>query len=129
MVSPQEFEQLVEEGIAEIPEKFQSLLDNVAIVIEEKPSQEQRERMKLDEHNTTLLGLYEGIPQTQRSFYSHVVPDKITIFRLPMLEVCSTPEEVRKTVKNTVWHEIAHHFGSNEYRVREAEQERRKRLG
>ncbi|MDP4009036.1 MAG: metallopeptidase family protein [bacterium] len=129
MVSKEEFEELVVEGIALIPETFQNRLDNVAIVIEEEPSDDQRRMMRLDEHNTTLLGLYEGIPQTSRSFYTHVLPDKITIFRLPIIAVCSSEEQVREVVRDTVWHEIAHHFGSNEERVRNVELRRKKRRG
>lgn len=127
MVNKEEFEQLVAEGIAEIPEAFRERLDNVAIVVEEEPLEDQRRKMRLDEHNTTLLGLYEGIPQTGRSFYTHVLPDKITIFRLPILGVCSSREQVKEVVRDTVWHEIAHHFGSNESRVRSAELRRKKR--
>jgi predicted Zn-dependent protease with MMP-like domain len=73
-------------------------------------------------HGLTLYGLYEGIPLTQRTNnYSGVLPDKITIFRLPILAGASTRAEVVKQVKNTVWHEVAHHFGLAHDRIRELE--------
>lgn len=110
------FEQLVNEGVEEIPEKFLRLLDNVGIVIEDKPTR------------TPLFGLYEGVPHTRRGpNYFGVLPDKITIFMQPILELAQNEEEVRKIVRDTVWHEIAHHFGFDEKEVRKAEKKRRKK--
>ena len=74
----------------------------------------------------TLLGLYEGVSQTRRGAnYNAVLPDKITIFKRAILESCASPAEVREQVKETVWHELAHHFGSSEQRVRRAQTRRR----
>lgn len=114
------FELLVHEGIRAIPEKFLEKLDNVGIVIEDEPTQEQREKFKL-QRNMTLFGLYEGIPPTKRGAgYSGVLPDKITIFMKPILQYARSEEEVREIVRNTVWHEIAHHFGMDEGLTRRA---------
>ena len=122
-----EFEKLVEEGLSAIPEKFVRMLKNVAVVIAEEPTREQREVAELEE-NETLLGLYEGIPQVKRDGgYFGVLPDKITIFKKPILEAAETPEEIREIVKDTVWHEIAHHFGMEEDEVSRAEAKRTSR--
>jgi predicted Zn-dependent protease with MMP-like domain len=112
-----EFEQLVIAGIEALPEKFQKLLQNVAIVIgDSAPNGEE------------LFGLYEGIPVTERgSDYGMVLPDKITIFKDTVLKVYTDPEDIKQCVSNTVWHEIAHHFGFDEEWV-EAEEIKRGKL-
>ena len=116
----EKFEELVKEGIDAIPERFLEKMDNVDIVIEDKPSEEQIKKLKLGKY-FRLFGLYEGIPQTKRGYYSGVLPDKITIFKKPIEEVAFNDEQIKEIVKNTVWHEIAHHFGMDEERVRKAE--------
>ena len=108
------FEKLVSEAIAEIPEKFLQRLENVAIVVEDEPTAEQIAKLKLRK-DVSLFGLYEGVPQTRRGpNYGMVLPDKITIFQRTIEEFANSAEEIRKIIKNTVWHEIAHHFGSDE---------------
>jgi predicted Zn-dependent protease with MMP-like domain len=126
----EKFEELVKQGIEAIPKRFLEKLDNVDIVIENEPTDEQKKKLKLGE-GSRIFGLYEGIPQTKRGFYSGVLPDKITIFQKPIEEVAFNAafgeprlrrdEHVKKLVKNTVWHEIAHHFGMDEERVRKVE--------
>lgn len=126
-MTDEEFEQLVDEGIKAIPKKFLALLDNVAIVIEDIPTVAQLTKFKL-QHAWTLLGLYEGIPQTKRGAYYSALPDKISIFREPiMAQAQGDPEKIKELVKSTVWHEIAHHFGMDEDTVRKAEKKRRDR--
>ena len=121
-----EFEKIVAEGIEMIPEKFMQKLKNVAIVIDDEPSPAQRKRVNLHP-GWTLFGLYEGIPQSGRGGnYTSVLPDKITIFQRPIEESARDLEDIKEIVKNTVWHEIAHHFGMDEAQVREAEKKRRK---
>jgi predicted Zn-dependent protease with MMP-like domain len=120
------FKKLVEEGIGLVPKKFLAMLENVAIVVEDEPTAEQKRKLKLKKGDF-LFGLYEGVPQTRRGpNYGMVLPDKITIFKKPILNYADSEEEVRQIVKNTVWHEIAHHFGSSEESVRLAETRRRK---
>ncbi|MFA5730041.1 MAG: metallopeptidase family protein [Candidatus Paceibacterota bacterium] len=114
------FEQLVNEGIKDIPQKFLDKLDNVGIVIEDEPTLEQLKKLKIRK-NYVLFGLYEGIPKTARWNYADVLPDKITIFKNPIEESAQSDEEIKKIVKETVWHEIAHHFGMDEKEVRAAE--------
>jgi len=124
-----EFEKIVEEGIRAVPEKFLRKLSNVAIVIDDEPTSEQKKKLNIHP-NWTLFGLYEGVPQVSRGAnYSAVSPDKITIFQKPIEDEAADEEDVKKIVRDTVWHEIAHHFGMDESRVREAEAKRRKLRG
>jgi len=124
MLTHEEFEQLVKEGIDAIDEKFLEKLKNVEIVVEDDPTSFQTEKLKL--RGALLFGLYEGVPQTKREQYGQVLPDKITIFKNPIEKVFSNEDDIRKAVKDTVWHEIAHHFGMDEHRVRQAEKKKRK---
>lgn len=99
-VSPERFEQLVEAAVNVIPDSLAQHIENVAIVIEDEAPEPH------------LLGLYEGIPLTKRdSWYVAAMPDRIRIFRLPILRMCTTQAEVVREVYITVVHEIAHHFG------------------
>jgi len=121
-----EFEKIVKEGIRAIPEKFLRKLENVAIIVEEEPTPAQKKKLNLHP-SWTLFGLYEGVPQLERGAnYSAVLPDKITIFQNPIEAAARDEKDIKEMVKNTVWHEIAHHFGMNEARVRQAEVRRRK---
>lgn len=124
MIGNEEFEKLVKEGIDSIDEKFLQKLKNVEIVIEDNPSPFQLQKLNL--RGGLLFGLYEGVPQTRREQYGQVLPDKITIFKNPIEQAFQKPEDIKKAVKDTVWHEIAHHFGMNEHQVREAQQKRQK---
>ena len=123
-LSEEDFEKLVEEGINAIPPSYQKRLENVAIVTLDLPTPAQRKKSHLKD-GWTLYGLYEGIPQTKRGdFYSFVPPDKITIFREPILHDARDIDDARRIVRDTVFHEIAHHFGMDEYEVRMREKER-----
>jgi predicted Zn-dependent protease with MMP-like domain len=126
-MSNEQFEALVAAGIDAIPAEYTERLDNVAIVVSDEPTPEQRQRLSLRPW-TTLFGLYQGVPLGRRgSGYSLVLPDKITIFRRPIEAAARSNEEVKEIVRNTVWHEIAHHFGMDESQVRAAEAKRRSR--
>ena len=121
----QEFEKLVAAGIDAVPKKFTKRLSNVAIVIADAPSPQQLAKSHVHP-GWTLFGLYEGIPQTKRgSGYTMVLPDKITIFKLSILSTARDLDDAKQIVANTVWHEIAHHFGLNEAEVRKREATRR----
>lgn len=124
-VSQKAFEAMVARAIDEIPDKYAQHLDNVGFVIEDEPSTEQREKLHLI-NGVTLFGLYEGIPLTRRgSSYSGVLPDKITIFRLPILERSSSESEAYLQVRNTIWHEVAHYFGLGHGRIHQLESDER----
>jgi len=116
----EKFEELVNKGIEAIPKGFLEKLDNVEIIVEETPTPEQLKKLKIRK-GSFLFGLYEGVPQTKRWGYGQVLPDKITIFKAPIEKLAQSEKEIKEIVKNTVWHEIAHHFGLDEKKVRQAE--------
>ncbi len=103
------FEELVGEALDSIPEGLGRLMDNVAVVVKDGSPR------------SGLLGRYDGIPLTERShgYEGMVLPDRITIFRLPILAVCADEEEVVEQVRITVVHEVAHHFGIDDERLDE----------
>ena len=127
-MTDERFEQLVSEGIDTIPEKFIKRLDNVAIVIADEPTREQLMKNHIAA-GSTLLGLYEGIPLTHRGeFYGsgEVLPDKITIFKNPLLSMAGHDEQaLKEAVRDTVWHEIAHYFGYSDEGIEMREEEGR----
>ena len=109
-ISDAEFDDLVGEALDLLPEALAEVLNNVVVVVEDDPPPGE-------EH---LLGLYDGIPLTERDrWYSGVLPDRIAIFRRPLLRMCATAEEVVEEVRITVLHEIAHHFGISDERLGE----------
>lgn len=122
----EEFEKLVRDSLLDLPEKIRQKIDNCAICVEKRPSPEQLRKTGI-RYNEFLLGIYEGVPKTTygRGF-GMLLPDKITIFQEPIEKLASTPKEIKELVKNTVWHEIAHHFGFDEKQVRELEIKRKK---
>jgi len=122
-VNREKFEKLVNEAIKAIPEKFLERLDNVDVCIENEPSSFQLQKLRMRK-GSLLFGLYEGFPQTKRGNYAQVLPDKITIFKKSIEQVAKSEEKIKEIVKNTVWHEIAHHFGLSEEEVRRVEQKR-----
>jgi predicted Zn-dependent protease with MMP-like domain len=125
-MSPFEFDRLVTEAYRRIPARFRRRLENVAILIEAEPSPAQLARSRVG-RGSTLLGLYEGRPLTERSvFESFAMPDRITIFQGPHERAAQSPEHLAKMVEDTVWHEVAHYFGMDELRVRAAERRRRR---
>jgi len=120
-----EFEKIVKEGIKAIPKRFLEKLDNIDIVIEDEPNSWQLRKLKTRK-GFLIFGLYEGVPKTKRGSYGMVLPDKITIFKKPIEKIAQTEKEIREIVKNTIWHEIAHHFGFSEEEVRRAESKKRR---
>jgi predicted Zn-dependent protease with MMP-like domain len=120
-ISRERFEELVDEALAQIPDAFWDVIENLAVVVEEWPSPHQRAAAKTAP-GSLLLGLYEGVPLTERGHhYGLVTPDQITIFRGPILRVCPPGDEaaIRTQVRRTVLHEVAHHFGIGDDRLRE----------
>lgn len=117
-LSSDEFDQLVSDALASLPEEIAEKLENVSVIVEDYPSREQLRTAGV-RGRMALLGLYEGVPLTHRtSGYNMVLPDRITIFRLPILSVCRNREEVKRRVAHTVTHEIAHHFGISDEHLR-----------
>ncbi len=112
------FEALVERALAGIPEPFASCLDEVAIVVADEPSPEQRRENGL-EPDDTLYGLYEGVPRTEYAADWAPVPNRITLFRLPLEADFADPDELADEVRITVMHELAHHLGIDDARLDE----------
>ncbi|MDQ3898673.1 MAG: metallopeptidase family protein [Actinomycetota bacterium] len=107
-IAPERFEQLVADALDDIPEELGRLMDNVWVTVEDVPDQ------------PGLLGLYEGVPLTQRDAYGGMVlPDRITLYRLPISAMCRTEDQVVEVVRDTVIHEVAHHFGIDDERLDE----------
>lgn len=112
-ITDQEFDRLITRAMDELPQKYIEGLDNVAIVYEDTPTEEQKIKMKIDRHHL-LLGLYEGIPLTQRgNGYSFVLPDKITLFKHSIQAVSHDEASLFEQIKRTLWHEMAHYYGLN----------------
>ncbi len=109
-MSVEEFEARVGEALDQVPDVLFSLIDNCVVLVEDDPPAGQ----------PSLLGLYDGVPLTERdSQYAGVLPDRIYIFRNPMLQMCISAEEVIKEIHITVVHEIAHYFGIGDNRLHE----------
>ena len=117
-MTKREFEKLVEDGLAMIPAELRALIANVEIVIEDEPSDAVLDELGVPE-DETLFGLYTGTPLIERGVEYGGLPDRITIFRLPLLQEFTDPDELRREVARTVIHEIAHHFGIGEDRLAE----------
>lgn len=117
-VTDAEFDMLIQRALEELPQEYITNLDNVAITYADEPSPEQLERNHVGPHHL-LLGLYEGTPQTARfsTSYSGVLPDKITIFKKPIMAVTHNDASFFEQIKRTVWHEIAHHYGLGHDRI------------
>jgi len=120
MLSPGQFESLVAEAVDSLPLFFQEKMRNIEILIERWPSEADLDRAEVAPGHT-LLGLYRGIPLTERTQgYNLVLPDTVTLFQGPIEEAAGGHvERVRQIVRHTVIHEIAHHFGISDARLRQ----------
>ena len=105
-----QFERLVRETFNRLPQPILDSLENVDVVVEDWPTNDQLIGSGLDE-SELLLGLYEGIPLTERYGSDMVLPDKITLFQRAIESICATDEEVMREIRDTITHEVAHHFG------------------
>lgn len=104
-----EFERLVEEALDSLPERFAALLDNIVVVVEEEPDASDLDVM--EDPDGELLGIYRGTPLTQRSYDAFRLPDQVAIFRGPILRVARGAREAKQQIRETVIHELGHHFG------------------
>lgn len=128
-MTSEEFSDLVADiGWSPVPERFRGLISNVALLVEDEPSAETRRELDLPDEDT-LLGLYHGIPRTARGEsygVGIVMPDTITLYRLPILQASAEDGiSVRQMIEETIWHEVAHHFGLDEDEVEKREAEGR----
>jgi predicted Zn-dependent protease with MMP-like domain len=104
------FERLVEEALDGLPEEFAAMLENVAVVVEEEPSPEVLADLGMDA-DEELLGLYLGVPLPERGSQYQALPDRVAIYRGPVLRLCGSRREVVREVRDTVVHELGHYFG------------------
>lgn len=118
----EEFEKLVDEALNKIPKKFKKHLDNLAVIVEDWPSKEIRERTGSSPFSSTL-GLYHGVPLKHRGpYYGNIPPDVIIIYQKTIESICFSEEEIKGKVKEVVFHEIGHYFGLSEKELKEIEE-------
>jgi predicted Zn-dependent protease with MMP-like domain len=116
-LSRAQFEELVAKALDDLPEEFAELLENVAVVVEEEPSDEDLVEVGIDPgdpERDELFGLYQGVAQPERGAWYTALPDRVAIFRGPILRCCESRREILREVRETVVHELGHHFGLDE---------------
>ncbi len=121
-----EFDVLVEQALGTIPQTFRDALKNVAIVVEDEPTQEQLDGIDHEDfsEDDTLLGLYEGIPLTERKWDDgNRLPDKVTLFQGPIEDASEDADDVVVAIGETLIHEIGHYFGLSEDEIQAIEEE------
>lgn len=111
-VTPQEFDDLVQQAVRGLPRQYQQHIENISVVVEEEPPRQVLEEMGVESEDD-LLGLYTGVAKDAESFFDPAghLPARIAIYRGPILRLCRTKDEVVQEVRETVAHEIGHHFG------------------
>ncbi len=115
------FEGLVEDALDKLPEEFQELVDNVTVIVEDRPSREVYERTGSPPFSY-IFGLYHGVPYKHRGpFYGNLPPDVIVIYQEPIERFCSSEKEIREKVTEVVKHEIGHYFGMKDPELKEIE--------
>ncbi len=132
-MTPDRFRQLVSEALDTIPRRFRRHLQNIAIVVEARPSRALLTEMEIDPPDT-LFGLYQGTPLTERSWgYGNTLPDRITLFQEPIEDVSETHDDVVTEIGETLIHEVGHYFGLSEEEIEDIEdrywKRRNQRLG
>jgi predicted Zn-dependent protease with MMP-like domain len=116
-VGREEFEALVEEALEQLPDDFKAALENVAVMVAEEPSEEDLEEVGIDSGDPDrdeLLGLYQGVPLTERDSFYSALPDRVLVFRGPILRSCESRRQVIREIRETVQHELGHYFGMEE---------------
>lgn len=112
------FESLVEEALASLPRKFRERIENLAVIVEERPPRRRSSRAPA----SRLLGLYHGVPLKNRgSYYGNIPPDVIIIYQEPIERISASEDEVKERIREVVFHEVGHHFGLSEKDLRDIE--------
>ncbi len=118
-----EFEEAVVSALKKLPKFIKEKMENVDVVVENRASQDLLSDMGL-RSSSELLGLYQGVPLDRRGFYyGNVLPDKITLFQIPIESICKTKEEIKEKIREVVIHEVGHYFGLDDERLEELEKE------
>jgi predicted Zn-dependent protease with MMP-like domain len=115
-IKDEEFDELINLGIKALPKLYRERIDNVVFIVEDEPTQQQRMQLNLYP-NETLFGLYEGVPLPARGGVMKLIPDKITIFKIPALMVSRDESELKEHIRHTIWHEVAHYYGLDHERI------------
>ncbi len=119
----EEFEEAAVSALQRLPKWIRKKIENVDVIVEDRASPEILSEMELSSP-FSLLGLYQGVPLPRRGFYyGNVLPDKITLFQIPIESICRTREEIEEKVREVVIHEVGHYFGLDDERLRELENE------
>ena len=116
-IGPEEFAALVEKAVHDLPDEFQEAIDNVVVMVAEEPSDDDLEEVGIDPDDPDrdeLFGLYQGVPLPERGSGYSSLPDRVLIFRGPILRVCETRRQVMREIRETVQHELGHYFGMEE---------------
>ena len=116
-----EFDKLVSDALESLPKKYTSKMQNVALVYADVPDQAERQAAGLTHPNQTLLGLYQGVPLPARGGQYKILPDKITLYKIPLAMNSRDVKELQENVRHTLWHEMAHYFGLGHKRIHELE--------
>jgi predicted Zn-dependent protease with MMP-like domain len=119
-LTPAEFRHVVREALDSLPKRFGDMVENVVIAVEEEPNREDLESFEPDDDEDTvqeLLGIYRGVPLTERSHDMPLMPDEIAIFRGPINRVARTRQEAVHEVRETVIHELGHYFGLDDHEM------------
>jgi len=126
-VEREQFEKLVEEALAALPQKFKKYIENLAVIVEDYPSGEARRKVGIS-GGSRLLGLYHGVPFKHRGpYYGNLPPDVIIIYQKPIESVSRTEEELKERVQEVVLHEVGHYFGMSDAELHRIERELRRR--
>jgi predicted Zn-dependent protease with MMP-like domain len=119
-ISDDHFQELIDRAFDSLPEIHRDRVQNVAILFADEPTPEQRYELQL-RHDQTLLGLYQGVPLSQRQGRQSFLPDRITLFKWPLLMQAQDEKGLYDAIRHTLWHEIAHYYGLNHDKIRELE--------
>lgn len=115
-ISDELFQELIDKAFDSLPKTHRDSVRNVAILIADEPSPEQRVELKLA-CNQTLLGLYQGVPLSQRGGRESMLPDRITLFKWPLMMHATDLKSLQEEIRHTLWHEIAHYYGLNHDKI------------
>lgn len=119
-VSDDDFQELIDQAFDSLPKIHRDRVQNVAILFADEPTPEQRYELEL-RHDQTLLGLYQGVPLSRRQGQVSIYPDRITLFKWPLLTQAHDQKSLLEAIRHTLWHEIAHYYGLNHDQIRNLE--------
>lgn len=120
IISDDLFQELIDQAFDSLPKTHRDRVQNVAILFADEPTPEQRHELEL-RHDQTLLGLYQGVPLSRRQGQMSLYPDRITLFKHPLLMQAHDLVSLREAIRHTLWHEIAHYYGLNHDQIRDLE--------